>query len=170
MEQMKRRKFLGISAFGVAAMASSGMLIPAIANAATAANVKDWPAAAFDAKTLDVAMKDSIDATSVKVSPKVHLTAPTIAENGAAVPVTVDVDYPMAADDYIESVYLYVDHNPTPLASAFHFTANSGHAYFQERIKMAKTDLVRAVARTNKGVMMSSKPQEVKVTIGGCGG
>jgi len=35
---------------------------------------------------------------------------------------------------------------------------------------MAKTDMIRAVAKTNKGVMLSSKPQEVKVTIGGCGG
>ncbi|MBU2839365.1 thiosulfate oxidation carrier protein SoxY [Acidithiobacillus thiooxidans] len=167
MEQMKRRKFLGVSAVGMAAVAGSGVLMPAIANAA---NVAGWPAAAFDAKKLDEAMKDSIDTTSVKTSAKVRLTAPTIAENGAAVPVTVDVDHPMTADDYIESVYLYVDHNPTPLASAFHFTPDSGHAYFQERIKMAKTDMVRAVARTNKGVMMSSKPQEIKVTIGGCGG
>lgn len=167
MEHMKRRKFLGISVVGVAAVAGSGMLMPAIAHAA---NVAGWPAAAFDAKALDAAMKDSIGTTSVKVSPKVHLTAPTIAENGAAVPVTVAVDYPMTDADYIESIYLYVDHNPTPLASAFHFSADNGQAYFQARIKMAKTDMVRAVAKTNKGVLMASKPQEVKVTIGGCGG
>ncbi|MBU2812582.1 twin-arginine translocation signal domain-containing protein, partial [Acidithiobacillus thiooxidans] len=92
MEQMKRRKFLGMSAVGMAAVAGSGVLMPAIANAA---NVAGWPAAEFDAKKLDEAMKDSIDTTSVKTSAKVRLTAPTIAENGAAVPVTVDVDHPM---------------------------------------------------------------------------
>lgn len=95
------------------------------------------------------------------------------AENGGAVPVTVDVDSPITVDDvddYIETVYLFVDHNPTPLASKFQFTPENGQAYFQERIKMAKTDHVRVIARTNKGMLMASTPREVKVTIGGCGG
>jgi len=102
MEQMQRRKFLGVSTLGVASLAGSALLVPNLANAA---NVAGWPAAAFDAKVLDAAMKDSIDTTSVPVSPKVRLTAPTIAENGAAVPVTVAVDHPMTADDFIESVF-----------------------------------------------------------------
>ncbi|MCY0873293.1 MAG: thiosulfate oxidation carrier protein SoxY [Acidithiobacillus caldus] len=164
---MERRKFLKQSLVVSAMVSAGGALLPSLARAA---NVPGWPAKEFDAKVLDQAMQDSIGKTSVPVSPAVHLTAPTIAENGAAVPVTVDVDHPMTADNYIDAVFLYVDHNPTPMASAFFFSPENGRAYFQERIKMAKTDMVRAVARTNKGELMSSKPQEVKVTIGGCGG
>ncbi len=164
---MKRREFINKSALGMVVVAGSSYLIPGIANAA---NVPGWPAAPFDAKVLDKAMEASIKTTSVTISPKVHLTAPTIAENGAAVPVTVDVDYPMDPGDYIDTIYLYIDHNPTPLASEFHFTPANGRAYFQERVKMAKTDHMRVVAKTNKGVLMASAPREVKVTIGGCGG
>jgi len=164
---MERRKFLKQSLVLSAVVSAGSALLP---NVARAANVPGWPAKEFDAKALDEAMRDSIGKTSVPESPAVHLTAPTIAENGAAVPVTVDVDHPMTADDYIDAVFLFVDHNPTPLASAFFFTPENGRAYFQERIKMAKTDKVRAIARTNKGELMASKPQEVKVTIGGCGG
>lgn len=164
-----RRQFLGttIATGAVATAAGMGLLKPQMA---FANDVAGWPAKAFDAKVLKDAMTDAIGKTSVPVSAKVKLTAPTIAENGGAVPVTIEVDSPMTADDYIASVYLFVDHNPTPLASQFTFTPACGQAYIQERIKMAKTDNVRVIAKTNKGVLMASAPREVKVTIGGCGG
>ncbi len=166
---IERRQFLGASlATGaVATAAGLGLIKPQLA---FADNVAGWPAKAFDAKSLKEAMSDSVGKTNVPVSSKVKLTAPTIAENGGAVPVTIEVDSPMTADDYIAAVYLFVDHNPTPLASQFTFTPAAGKAYIQQRIKMAKTDNVRVVAKTNKGVLMASAPREVKVTIGGCGG
>ncbi|MCE5387325.1 MAG: thiosulfate oxidation carrier protein SoxY [Acidithiobacillus sp.] len=169
MKKVQRREFLGTSAtaVAVAAVAGSGLLR---AGSAIAGDVAGWPAKAFDAKVLDQAMTDSIGKTSIPVSAKVSLKAPTIAENGGSVPVTIEVDSPMTADDYISTVWLFVDHNPTPLASQFNFTPACGKAYIQERIKMAKTDNVRVVAKTNKGELMASAPKEVKVTIGGCGG
>jgi len=166
---MQRRQFLSatLATGAVATAAGLGLLRPQLA---FAGDVSGWPAKAFDAKVLNDAMMASVGKTDVAVSPKVKLTAPTIAENGGAVPVTIEVDSPMTADDYIATVYLFVDHNPTPLASQFNFTPASGQAYIQERIKMAKTDNVRVIAKTNKGVLMASAPREVKVTIGGCGG
>ena len=169
MKQMQRRQFLGtgVTAAAVAAVAGTGLLR---AGNAFADNVAGWPAKAFDAKVLDAAMTDSVGKTNIPVSSKVSLKAPTIAENGGAVPVTIEVDSPMTAVDYIATVWLFVDHNPTPLASQFTFTPACGKAYIQQRIKMAKTDNVRVVAKTNKGELMASAPREVKVTIGGCGG
>jgi thiosulfate-binding protein SoxY len=101
-------------------------------------------------------MSNTIGKTQVAVSSKVKLTAPSIAENGGAVPVTIEIDSPMTADDYIATVYLFVDHNPTPLTSQFTFTPACGQAYIQERIKMAKTDNVRVVAKPTK---VNSWPQ-----------
>ncbi len=166
---IQRRHFLGttLATGAVATAAGMGLLKPGMA---FADNVPGWPEKAFDAKVLKDSMADAIGKSTVPVSAKVKLTAPTIAENGGAVPVTIEVDSPMTADDYIAAVYLFVDHNPTPLASQFNFTPASGQAYIQERIKMAKTDNVRVIAKTNKGVLMASAPREVKVTIGGCGG
>ncbi len=169
MKNMKRREFLGTSltATTLAAVAGTGLLRSGMA---FAGNVAGWPSKAFEDKKLAAAMTDSIGKTEIPVSSKVRLSAPSIAENGAAVPVTIEIDSPMNADDYVKTVWLFVDHNPTPLASQFNFTPGCGQAFIQQRIKMAKTDNVRVVARTSKGELMASAPRKVKVTIGGCGG
>ena len=137
---------------------------------ADANDVAGWPAKPFSRHHLKSAIMDTIGTANVPISSKIRLRAPTIAQNGGSVPITVAVDYPMTPQDYIQTVYLFVDHNPFPLAGEFHFTPASGQAYFQSRIKMKKTDHVRVIAKTNHGVLMASKPKVVKVTIGGCGG
>lgn len=133
-------------------------------------NVAGWPGATFEKKTFRAAMVSALGTDHVPVSRKVRVSAPTIAENGGAVPVSVTVDWPMTESDYIESVYLFVEHNPLPLTSEYHFTPANGVAYVAERIKMAKTDYIHVVARTNAGKLMAAVPRKVKVTIGGCGG
>ncbi len=137
---------------------------------AFAGDVQGWPKEPFSQHALAAAMTDCIGTTKVPVTSKITLRAPTIAQNGGSVPITVSVDHPMTPDDYIQTVYLFVDHNPDPLAAEFHFTPANGQAYVESRIKMKKTDHVRVIAQTNKGVLMASKPKVVKVTIGGCGG
>ncbi len=162
--KMKRRDFLRVT-LAVGAAASLPVLRPHRASANKAAA---WPAEGFDAETLTDAMKKTIGKSDVPLSPKVKLNVPKTAENGAVVPVTVEVDSPMTAADYIETLYLYVDDNPRPLASEFHFTPASGKAYVQQRLKMGGTSNIRAVAKTNKGQLMAAA-QEVRVTIAGCG-
>ena len=100
---------------------------------------------------------------------KVTLETPIIAENGAVVPVTVKVDHPQEADNYIKSLTILVESNPTPFAANFNFTPKSGNAGAALRLKIGKTSKVSAYAVTNTGkVYMASN--DVKVTIGGCGG
>ncbi len=178
---IKRREFLRGSVTAVlAAAAGVGLLRGPRANAATIRNVAGWPEAfgvkavnrvqAAYAQAADKVLMESVGTTHVPVSSRIKISAPTIAENGGSVPVTVSVDWPMTADNYIEAVYMYVFHNPAPLVSEYHFTPANGEAYFSERIKMAKTDNVHVIAKTNKGVLMAAVPRKVKVTIGGCGG
>ncbi|MFK8077837.1 MAG: thiosulfate oxidation carrier protein SoxY [Granulosicoccus sp.] len=98
-----------------------------------------------------------------------QLTTPEIAENGNSVPVSVNVDSPMTDDDYIESVMIMASENPRPEVATFHFTPASGIAKASTRMRLAKTQDVLAVAKTNSGQLFKIS-NNVKVTIGGCGG
>lgn len=100
---------------------------------------------------------------------KVTLETPIIAENGAVVPVKVIVDHPMNADDYIASIGIFVDNNPNTFGALYKLSPKSGKAQVATRLKIGKTSKVRAVAKTNRGEMFMAV-NEVKVTIGGCGG
>lgn len=100
---------------------------------------------------------------------RITLTAPEIAENGNTVPVAVEVDSPMTADNYVESVILLAEANPNPGVATFHFTPMSGVAVAATRIRLAKTQNIIAVAKMSDGSVFMDQKQ-VKVTIGGCGG
>lgn len=100
---------------------------------------------------------------------KVNITAPSIAENGNAVPLTVGVDSPMSAADHVKAIHIVADGNPNPGVASFKFTPMSGKAEVQIRVRMAQTQNVIAVAEMQDGSLWSAA-KEVKVTIGGCGG
>ncbi len=97
------------------------------------------------------------------------LDAPEIAENGNTVPVSVSVESPMTEDDYVQSVAIFAEGNPSPDVITFNFTPMSGEASATTRMRLAKTQNVVAVAKTSTGAVFMDK-KEVKVTIGGCGG
>ena len=100
---------------------------------------------------------------------RIDLVLPEIAENGNTVPVSVRVDSPMAADDYVKSVSLFAEGNPLPEVATFRFTPRSGIAEASTRMRLAGTQNVVAVAEMSDGSVYMAK-KEVKVTIGGCGG
>ncbi len=100
---------------------------------------------------------------------KVSIKLPQIAENGNTVPFTVAVDSPMTEDDFVKAVHIVADGNPQPGVASFYFTPLSGKAEVSMRMRMAKTQNVRAVAVMSDGSVFQNQ-QEVKVTIGGCGG
>ncbi|MBO6855205.1 MAG: thiosulfate oxidation carrier protein SoxY [Marivivens sp.] len=90
------------------------------------------------------------------------LTAPEIAENGNTVPISVDA--PGAV-----SIAIFAVGNPTPDVAIFNFGALSGSQSASTRIRLAGTQDVVAVAKMADGSFVKAS-QEVKVTIGGCGG
>ncbi|MCK5778381.1 MAG: thiosulfate oxidation carrier protein SoxY [Rhodospirillales bacterium] len=100
---------------------------------------------------------------------KITLELPQIAENGNTVPVGVTVDSPMTADNYVKVVHLFADGNPAPEVASLHFTPMSGKASASTRIRLAGTQNIVAVAEMSDGSVFRAQ-QEVKVTIGGCGG
>lgn len=145
------------------------LLIVAGAGSAFAATMTFVPGLAMaDAAAVDEAMKALIgDATPMEG--RITLDLPQIAENGNTVPLTLEVDSPMSADDYIESVHVFAEGNPRPEVASFHFTPDCGRASCSTRMRLAKTQNVIAVAEMSNGDVYMAKT-EVKVTIGGCGG
>ena len=100
---------------------------------------------------------------------KVNVTVPTKAENGALVRLPVSVDHPMESDNYIQTIAVYVDNNPKPFVCSFDFVPECGKAAFECRIKMAKSSMLRVIAKSNTGKLYGFK-QEVQVAEGGCAG
>lgn len=155
---MKRRSFLkGTLATGAAAVAvNAGLLTPSTVLA-------DWNTKAFTAKTTDDAISAIFGASNATASGDVKLKAPAIAENGAVTPVTVDA----SGIDGVESIAILASKNPIPLVCEYTFAA-AAVGYVSTRIKMGQTMNVIAIVKA--GGKLLKAEQEVKVTIGGCGG
>ncbi len=69
--------------------------------------------------------------------------------------------------DNVESIMIFVENNPQPLSSGYKLTSLSEPS-IGTRLKMGKTSNVMAAVKSGDKVYTST--QEVKVTIGGCGG
>ncbi|ABK46201.1 thiosulfate-binding protein SoxY [Magnetococcus marinus MC-1] len=114
-------------------------------------------------------IKEHMGSSAYAESSAIKIDAPIIAENGAMVPVKITIDHPMDADNYIQTIAVFVDNNPTPFAGLYSLTPANGKAFVSSRLKIGKTSQVRAIAKTNTGKLIGAS-KEVKVTIGGCGG
>ncbi|WP_304545658.1 thiosulfate oxidation carrier protein SoxY [Sulfurimonas microaerophilic] len=103
-----------------------------------------------------------------KKSNKVSLKVPEIAENGAVVPVTVNVESPMTENDYVKSIHVLNTKNGNSRCIDVNLTPANGKAMFSTRIKLGGTQDVVAVVELSNGEFLIAS-QNVKVTIGGCG-
>ena len=93
---------------------------------------------------------------------KVSIKLPDIAENGRTVPVTVSVD------GATKAIHLAAEGNPSPYIASFTLDTDA-KAEVATRIRLGKTQNVVAAAVMADGSVFTGK-QNVKVTIGGCGG
>ena len=121
------------------------------------------PEAAFGATALDEAMAALGDTPQVHEG--IQFTTPDIAENGAVVPIRVEVD--SEALPNVSKVSVLVEMNPNPLAASFDIPTGT-EVYIETRVKVAQTCSLYAVAEADGQLYMQSR--ETKVTLGGCGG
>jgi sulfur-oxidizing protein SoxY len=152
-----RRTFLqaSMAAGTIAIAASAGLLSPRTVLAA-------WPAAAFNAKSMDEAMKAIAGGSNASNSKDITVEAPDIAENGAVVSVTVKSKAPKT-----EQISVLVPENANPLCASY-ITTDAIDGFVTGRIKMRKTSDVVALVKADGKLLTAKKP--VKVTLGGCGG
>jgi len=150
---LTRRKFINLLTVGSTACLT--LLTPLTSFAA-------WASDSFNATKIEDAYQNLFGSTELIESDAVVLKVPKIAENGGAVPVSVKTDM-----KNVESISVFVKDNPQPLTASF--TLPKGTiADVSTRIKLAQTSTVTAVVKADG--KLYSKSQEVKVTIGGCGG
>jgi sulfur-oxidizing protein SoxY len=154
---MQRRQFLKRTLAGsaVTVAVAAGLLSPRRVLAA-------WPTAAFEAKSINEALGGLFGHATTLDSNDIEIKAPDIAENGAAVPVSVTTK--IAG---VTAIAILTSTNNTPLAANFAF-GQSVKGSVSTRIKMAATADVVAIVKA--GNMMYTNKKNVKVTIGGCGG
>ena len=157
MTPINRRTFLQSTLAGsvLAVAASAGLLTPIRVLAAA------WPAGAFEAKTIDDALKSLYGTTTTVDSKAITITAPPQAENSAVVPITVSTTLPN-----VESIAILVAGNPNPLVA--NATLFGAAGFFSARMKMGKTSDVKVIVKS--GGKLHVATQQIKVTVGGCGG
>lgn len=92
----------------------------------------------------------------------VTLIAPEIAENGNTVPIEVAAPGAVA-------IAVFAQKNPLPEVVSFRFGPLAGAQRAATRIRLSGTQDVIVIAQMADGSFVQTS-QEVKVTIGGCGG
>jgi sulfur-oxidizing protein SoxY len=156
-ESMTRRQVLGALAGG----AVVGMtVVPRPAAAQTFGQNE----------TVEAALKRVFGGKPIKDgSGMITLDIPLIAENGAVVPVSVEVNAPMTPQSYVKHIYVVADKNRIPVVTRAVLSPDSGQAYMGANIRLGETGDVRAIVEQSDGTLWQVK-REVKVTVGGCGG
>lgn len=149
-EPMERRRVLAF----LGAVAAAGFALPKMAFA-------NWDKTAFDAKTMDDALK-ALGAGSPANSGDIKIVASDIAENGAVVPIQAISNLPNT-----ERIAILVEKNPNMLAAAFDLPADTV-SDVTARIKMGQTSNVYVLVKADGKFYSAAK--EIKVTLGGCGG
>ena len=154
---MKRRTILkGSLATGVLAVAAgAGLLKPDRVLAAP------YPQAAFKADiSTEEALKNALGVSDVSDSGDIKIAAPLQAENGAVVPIKVETSLPA------EAIAIVAVKNPSPMTTFVNLSGAGG--FYSARIKMGQTSDVHAVVKS--GGKLFKATQQIKVTVGGCGG
>ncbi len=150
----ENRRLLLKGLLGITTMATAMTAMPRLAMA-------KW-SKAFDSSSVDDALDDLYGTTELTTDDTITLKIPEIAENGAVVPVTVKTKM-----DNVSKISIFAEKNPQPLAASF--TLPEGTApNVSVRIRLGESQIVRAVVEAD-GKLYTTE-QEVKVTIGGCGG
>jgi sulfur-oxidizing protein SoxY len=121
-----------------------------------------WPKAAFESKTEAEALQAFFGTSEVEQSDQVSIKAPLQAENGAVVPIKV-----MTSLEDVEGIAICAIKNPRPYTTSLRVSGGGGGLY-STRIKMGQTSPVNCYVKAGGKLYMAS--QEIKVTVGGCGG
>jgi len=160
---MERRKFIQ-GMFAASAVATVAVPSTLFAEEAKKEEAKKGP----NDMSFDEAVKVITDGKGAKESDKIKLTVPEIAENGAVVPVKVNVDHPMEEKNYVKAIHVLNKGNGNARCADIMLTPANAEGYFATRIKLSKTqDVVALVELSDETFIQTAK--SVKVTIGGCG-
>lgn len=98
---------------------------------------------------------------------RVRLDIAALVDNGNTVPLAVEVDSPMTADDHVVAIAVFNQRNPQPDVVRFQLGPRAGRASVATRMRLATTQKVSAVARLSDGSCWQHTV-EVIVTLAAC--
>lgn len=100
-------------------------------------------------------------------SGRVKLDVPPLIDNGNAVPLSVAVESPMTASDYVKSIHVFTERNPLPNVLSVYLGPRGGRARLATRVRLADTQTVLAIAQLSDGSYWSDSVHVV-VTLSAC--
>jgi sulfur-oxidizing protein SoxY len=109
------------------------------------------------------AVRDAIG-TRTPVDGGIRLALPSVAENGASVPLTVTV-----TEGKARAIHLFATGNPTPGIASYRLGPAIGRAEVQARIRLARDQAVVALAEMEGGRILRTAA-EARVSQSGCVG
>src|SRR5207245_1374691 len=80
---------------------------------------------------------------------------PLIAENGAVVPVSVDVTSPMTPANHVKTIYVVADKNRIPVVFRTTLGPEAGQASVGATIRLGETGDVRAIVEQSDGTLLA---------------
>ena len=98
---------------------------------------------------------------------RVKLDIAPLVDNGNTVPITVSVDSPMTASDYVKSIAVFNQRNPQREVIQCTLGPRAGRASVSTRIRLATSQKLVAVAALSDGSFWSHTV-DVVVTIAAC--
>jgi sulfur-oxidizing protein SoxY len=98
---------------------------------------------------------------------RVELEVPPLVENGNTVALSVAVDSPMTATDYVKALHVFNEKNPQPNVISVHLGPRAGKAKISTRFRLADSQMVTAIAEMSDGTFWSASA-DVSVTLAAC--
>ena len=157
-DSFSRRTFLKSSALAVAALAAAS-------TGAAAAPPFAGPGSEPDDDVKKV-LHEKFGARPIREG-HVTLDVPDVAPDSREVPLLIESDLPMTADNYVKGIHIIVDHNPDIYLAGFEFTVAIGAATLDTRIKMRRSSHVRIIAETSRGELWTTS-RFVYTSLNGC--
>ena len=117
-------------------------------------------------ETMNTAIRQVVGEVAVKPG-RIKLELPPLVENGNTVAMTVSVDSPMTATDYVKAIHVFTEKNPQPNVISAKLGPRAGKAEIQTRVRLADTQTVTAICEMSDGSFWSDKV-DVIVTLGAC--
>jgi sulfur-oxidizing protein SoxY len=116
--------------------------------------------------TMKAAIRRVIGEAAVQTG-KVKFDVPPLVENGNVVPVTITVDSPMNATEYVKAIHLFNEKNPQPNVVGVKLGPRAGRASLSTRIRLADSQTIVAIAELSDGTFWTDNVQVI-VTLAAC--
>ncbi len=98
---------------------------------------------------------------------RVTLEIAPLVENGNLVPMTVSVESPMTATDFVKAIHIISEKNPLPNIVSFKLGERAGRAQVSTRIRLLTSQRLWAIAEMNDGSFWQGHADTV-VTLAAC--